>query len=134
MYQPYYQQSFQQPMPDFLRAQYQQTPQAPQQTDERIWVSSPAAADAYLMAPNSFVRLWDSSRPVFYEKRSDGSGRPYMETYEYKRKDSTPQEAAPSVDYTARFSKIEERLTALERSKDEGIHAEPQPERDVEAV
>lgn len=133
MYQPYYQQPFTQQMPDFLRAQYQQTPQQ-QQTDERIWVSSPAAADAYLMAPNSFVRLWDSSRPVFYEKRSDGSGRPYMETYEYKRSDAAPQEKAPSVDYTERFSKIEERLTALERSKDESIHAEHRPEGNAETV
>lgn len=127
MYQPYYQQFQQQPMPDFLRSQYQQAPQQ-QSTDERIWVSSPAAADAYLMAPNSFVRLWDSSRPVFYEKRSDASGRPYMEVYEYSRKDMQAQEKAPATDYTDRFKSIEERLSALERSRNE---SDEQPDADV---
>lgn len=126
MYQPYYQ-PFQQQMPDFLRSQYQQSPQQ-QSTDERIWVSSPAAADAYLMAPNSFVRLWDSSRPVFYEKRSDASGRPYMEVYEYSRKDMQAQEKAPATDYTDRFKSIEERLSALERSRNE---SDEQPDADV---
>lgn len=128
MYQPYYQPFQQQPMPDFLRSQYQQAPQQ-QSTDERIWVSSPAAADAYLMAPNSFVRLWDSSRPVFYEKRSDASGRPYMEVYEYSRKDMQAQEKAPATDYTDRFKSIEERLSALERSHNESD--EKQPDADV---
>ena len=128
MYQPYYQPFQQQPMPDFLRSQYQQAPQQ-QSTDERIWVSSPAAADAYLMAPNSFVRLWDSSRPVFYEKRSDASGRPYMEVYEYSRKDMQAQEKAPATDYTDRFKSIEERLSALERSRNESD--ENQPDADV---
>ena len=71
------------------------------------------------MAPNSFVRLWDSSRPVFYEKRSDASGRPYMEVYEYSRKDMQVQEKAPVTDYTDRFKSIEERLSALERSRNE---------------
>ncbi len=128
MYQPYYQPFQQQPpMPDFLRSQYQQSPQQ-QSTDERIWVSSPAAADAYLMAPNSFVRLWDSSRPVFYEKRSDASGRPYMEVYEYSRKDMQAQEKAPATDYTDRFKSIEERLSALERSRNE---SDEQPDADV---
>ena len=127
MYQPYYQPFQQQSMPDFLRSQYQQAPQQ-QSTDERIWVSSPAAADAYLMAPNSFVRLWDSSRPVFYEKRSDASGRPYMEVYEYSRKDMQAQEKAPATDYTDRFKSIEERLSALERSRNE---SDEQPDADV---
>lgn len=128
MYQPYYQPFQQQQMPDFLRSQYQQAPQQ-QSTDERIWVSSPAAADAYLMAPNSFVRLWDSSRPVFYEKRSDASGRPYMEVYEYSRKDMQAQEKTPATDYTDRFKSIEERLSALERSRNESD--EKQPDADV---
>ena len=112
MYQPYYQPFQQQQMPDFLRSQYQQAPQQ-QSTDERIWVSSPAAADAYLMAPNSFVRLWDSSRPVFYE---------------YSRKDMQAQEKAPATDYTDRLKSIEERLSALERSRNE---SDEQPDADA---
>lgn len=59
-----------------------------QPTDERIWVQGQNAAEAYLVAANGFVRLWDSSKPVFYEKRADASGRPSMEMFEYKRKGS----------------------------------------------
>lgn len=87
--------------------------------DERIWVQGEGAAQAYLVAPNSFVRLWDSQSPVFYEKRADQSGRPYMETYEYKRKDQqTPSreipQSVPSVDYEEKIKALEARIEALE--------------------
>lgn len=53
--------------------------------DERIWVTNQSAAEAYLVASNGFVRLWDSSCNKFYEKSADYSGRPYpMKVYEYK--------------------------------------------------
>lgn len=71
------------PYPDQLqnlRQQYQQPSQ-----DERIWVQGEDAARAYLVVANGFVRLWDSTRSVFYEKRADGTGRPFMETYEYSK-------------------------------------------------
>lgn len=131
MFQQQYFQPYQ--MPDFMR-QAQTVPQmqqTPQQQDERIWVSSPAAADAYLMAPNSFVRLWDSSAPVFYEKRSDAAGRPYMEAYEYKRKDmqASPQTQS-TPDYSDKIKTIEERLTALER----GTHDADKPDGNAESV
>lgn len=90
--------------------------------DERIWVQGEGSAQAYLVAPNSFVRLWDSSQAVFYEKRADASGRPYMETFEYKRKGSAiPSEAVlPSdggIDYGAKIKALEARLDALEGGK-----------------
>lgn len=64
---------------------YQQsTAQIPQ--DERIWVQNEISAEAYLVAPNGFVRLWDSSKPIFYEKRADATGRPYpIEAFEYTK-------------------------------------------------
>lgn len=77
--------------------------------DERIWVQNETSAEAYLVAPNSFVRLWDSQRPVFYEKRADASGRPFpMETFEYKRK----QAQTPLIDENT-TSAIEEQIEAL---------------------
>lgn len=86
--------------------------QQPQQQDERIWVQNRGAADSYLMAPNSFVRLWDSQRPVFYEKRSDASGRPSMEVYEYKQ--MVVEENLQPVGNSDRLDAIERRLAALE--------------------
>ena len=75
--------------------------------DERIWVQGEGAAQAYLVAPNSFVRLWDSTKPVYYEKRADQTGRPYMETYEYKRLGNQEPED--------RIRMLEERIARLER-------------------
>lgn len=62
------------------------TQQQPQiQQDERIFVSNQQAAEAYIVAANSFVRLWDSSQPRFYEKSADYTGRPMaIKIYEYK--------------------------------------------------
>lgn len=60
--------------------------------DERIWVTNQQAAEAYLVAANSFVRLWDSSQPRFYEKSADCTGRPMaMKVYEYKEVSAMPQ-------------------------------------------
>lgn len=60
--------------------------------DERIWVSNQQSAESYLVAANSFVRLWDSSRPVFYEKSADCTGRPMqMKVYEYKEVSAMPE-------------------------------------------
>lgn len=36
-----------------------------QSNDERIWVQGKNAAEAYLVAANGFVRLWDSNGQVF---------------------------------------------------------------------
>lgn len=92
--------------------------------DERIWVSNQQAAESFLVSPSSFVRLWDSSKPVFYEKRADMTGRPMpMEIYEYSR--VLPQTATSddgmdkiSIDeINARFEEISSRIEALENKK-----------------
>lgn len=88
--------------------------------DERIWVPSAAAAEAYPIAANGFVRLWHSTQPIFYEKSADGAGRPFpMIAYEYKLMgtDAEQQPAPAEVhDYEPRFKSLEERLEALEKA------------------
>lgn len=121
-----FQQQYGQPQTNFNPIS-SQLPQAGTQMsvpnqDERIWVQGEGAAQAYLVAPNAFVRLWDSQSPVFYEKRADQSGRPYMETYEYKRKDmQAPSPAVsqqtPAIDYEAKIKALEARIEALEGGK-----------------
>lgn len=85
----------------------QQTPQ-----DDRIWVQSKQAAEAYLVAPGGFVRLWDSNTNVFYEKRTDASGRPLpLDEYEYTKKQalvSTP------TDYSKELKELTDRVKSLE--------------------
>lgn len=105
--------------------------------DERVWVPNREAADAYLMAPNSFVRLWNSSVPEFYEKRTDASGRPYTETFEYKRKEQispqnlTQDEQSESV-LAKKIDGIEKRLAALEGERNVSeSHADDEPVQSV---
>ena len=92
--------------------------------DERIWVQNATSAEAYLLAPNGFVRLWDSSKPVFYEKRADATGRPLpMDAYEYKRisaQVSTQVDETSKLsfdDINAKIDAINARIDALEKTK-----------------
>lgn len=109
-YQPYQQPQYQ------MQPQYQ-APQQTQPQDERIWVQNATAAEAYLVAPNSFVRLWDSSKPVFYEKKADMTGRPYpIEAYEYTKVTAAQQvQQSNAIDYSGEISALKRRIEALER-------------------
>lgn len=110
-YQSYnYNQMIQQPMP-----------QTPQQADERIWVQNETSAEAYLVAPNGFVRLWDSGKNRFYEKKADNSGRPYpMEVFEYKKISpiSAPLQSDSAIDYAEEIKALKERILALEKKEE----------------
>ena len=98
-----------------------QAPSYQLQTDERIWVQNEQSAEAYLVAPNSFVRLWDAQKPIFYEKRADASGRPLpLEVYEYtKRQRTMPTEALVNaeglIDYKKDLEALTRRIEALEK-------------------
>ena len=91
MYNYYQPMNFRQQMP------MQQMPAMPQQMmpqqEETLYVPNEQAAESYLMAPNSFVRLWDANQQVFYEKRTDPQGRPFpMEKYTYAKAVEKPVE------------------------------------------
>lgn len=95
-YQNQYQSYFQQ-FPQYQQ-QMQQSPQpAPppmaQQTGGIIWVGSAQEADAYLMAPNSAVTLWDRNVPAVYLKTTDASGKPSMTIYDLVER--TPRPVTP---------------------------------------
>lgn len=132
MYNTYYQ-------PQMMAPNYRQPqftpmpPQIPQPQEETLYVPNEQAAEAYLMAPNSFVRLWDANRPVFYEKRTDPQGRPFpMEKYEYykatEKPAEQPAEAVPNLreqfvtreEFDALRVKIEAHRDNRERGKQNG--------------
>lgn len=119
-FQPNY---FQPQMPIGQPPAPMQQPQASQ--DDRIWVASESAAEAFLVAANGFVRLWDSNKPVFYEKRADMSGRPMpLVTYEYKIRDAAAPDAV-RAGFEQRLCAVEECLNQLtEGSKHEVKKAE----------
>ena len=107
--------------------QYQQPAQQSNSQDERIWVQGQGAAEAYLVAPNSFVRLWDSQQAVFYEKRADQTGKPYMDVFEYKRKGAQEPLKAETEnnvpDYMKEIESLKKRIKALE---DKEVHEDVQ--------
>lgn len=101
-----------------IQQQQIQQPQVQQMVDERIWVANEQAADSYLVAPNSLVRLWDSNKNIFYEKRADATGRLYpMEAYEYRKIEANRPKEAPAFDYRKELDSLNERLLVLEGVK-----------------
>lgn len=126
-YQPNYQSGgfyppnyFQPTMPMGQPAQTQTAPQ-----DDRIWVASEAAADVYQMVPGGFVRLWDSNKPVFYEKRADMTGRPMpLVAYEYKIRDANAAPEAVSAGFEQRLTDLEEKVRQLAETKRQNVKAE----------
>lgn len=115
-YYPQFNQSMYQP-----QMQQQTVQQAPQPlVDERIWVANEQAAEAYLIAPNSLVRLWDSNKNVFYEKKADATGRLYpMECFKYEKINTNKpiENNSEAIDYRKELDSLNERLLILERSK-----------------
>lgn len=115
IYQPggYYPQNYYpQPAQQIPMGQPTAPMQGPQ--DDRIWVSSESAAESFIVTANGFVRLWDSNKPVFYEKRTDSQGRPMpLVAYEYKIRDSGPAPEALSAGFEQRLSAVEEKLKKM---------------------
>lgn len=93
------------------QAQQMSTPNS----DERIWVQSEAQAEMYLVAPSSFVRLWNINEPIFYEKSCDAMGRPMpMVTYRYEKITNTTNETNALLD---KLDALEVRINALENKE-----------------
>ena len=90
-YQPMYQQPMYQPQP-------QNT-----QPSSLMWVGSYAEAQAYPVAPNNAVALWDSSSPAIYLKQADASGRPTLRVYDIvERTESVPAKDGKVIDYATK--------------------------------
>ncbi len=130
-YNPYqfqnpYQQMYGQPIPDQLqqyRQPYQmqnQPVQQPQQQSAMVWVRNRMEADAYPVAPNTAIALWDMNAPVVYKKETDVSGRPIIKAFQLVEVTDTPQQANFSGgDFVTRqeFQAFVDSLTAQSSGK-----------------
>lgn len=109
-YQQNYQQNYNQARPFMNQVQNTFTPNNTPQ-DERIWVQNETSAEAYLLAPNGFVRLWDSSQPRFYEKSADCTGRPMpLKTFEYKEIVASPEPQAMNFVSNEEFTEFKDQV------------------------
>lgn len=109
-------------MNNFANNQPMYAQQTPPMTDERIWVTNQQAAEAYLVAANSFVRLWDSSQPRFYEKSADCTGRPMaMKIYEYQEVSAMPQPQVVNFVSTEEFTEFKNKVNDFINSFDEEV-------------
>lgn len=75
-YYPFPQQTFYQPQ---IQQPQMQTPLNAQQI---IWVNNEAEAQAYPVAPNNAVALWDSQKAAIYLKQADATGKPTFKAYD----------------------------------------------------
>lgn len=120
--QPFYQQPLRQQMPQPVQQPMQQPMQ--QSTDDRIFVPNEAAANAYMVVPGGFVRLWDSNQQVFYEKQAGADGRQYpMMTYDYKLRQAAAPAAAQDMTDFVRRSELDELKKQIEALRGENHDA-----------
>lgn len=139
-------------------SQYQQmspTPMSgtlPQQNSPFIWIQGGvASANAYQVAPNNTVVLWDSGEQVIYIKSADIQGKPSMRILDYTIRSEAPKTAQNALSGTNTQTPTREDLNALQGQIDalkqqiERMSNEPtvqpvskpkrkQPDADVSAV
>lgn len=113
---------FNQPMQ--FNAQPQQMPQNATQSAGSgfMWVNNIDEAQAYIVAPNSAVQLWDKNSPCVYLKSADSTGKPTMQIFdlvERKTAQNATQEPTEGNDYVLRseFDELKAKVDALMAKK-----------------
>lgn len=78
--------------------------QQPAAQSSMIWVSGLAEAQAFPVAPNNAVALWEQSGKTLYLKSADATGKPGMRIYDLTERTETAQKASDvkSVDYATK--------------------------------
>lgn len=101
--------------------QYQQmspTPMSgtlPQQNSPFIWIQGGvASANAYQVAPNNTVVLWDSGEQVIYIKSADMQGKPSMRILDYTIRSEAPKTAQNALSGTDAQIPTRDEINALQ--------------------
>ena len=132
-YQPNYY-GYQQQMQQAPQTQVQGTQMslANQQTPIQsgiLWVTSEQEAQAYPVAPNNAVALWDSSAPAVYIKQADASGKPVLKVYDLTERTEAPRSASkPHGDIEALRKEVNDEVARLWAAVDE-IKGKAEPPR-----
>lgn len=94
-YQPMYQQGYQQPAPTVQQTQQQSFSPNPSGI---LWVSGLMEAQAYPLAPNSAVALWEKSGKTIFLKQADATGKPSMTVYDLVERTDSNQNSNNATD------------------------------------
>ena len=79
-----------------------------------LWVANEQEAQAYPVAPNNAVALWDSTSPAVYIKQADASGKPVLKIYDLVERTETPRSASkPLGDVGALRAEVQGEISAL---------------------
>lgn len=111
---PYQQTQPQQPVQQQM--QYTPTYTANNSTSSLIWVKGRMEAEAYPVAPNGAVALWDQETPSIYLKKADASGKPTIVAYDLVERTDKTQTA--EVEYASK-NELAEAKEDLESIKTE---------------
>lgn len=112
--------------PNYYQNPYAQVPQQYQsqqiQTNGIIWVGSDSEADAYPIAPNNAVVMWNRSLPIVYIKQADASGRPTIKSYDLVERvkndsDSATSAKGDAVQAYATKKEVKDAVDAIEAVK-----------------
>lgn len=85
-------------------------------TSSLIWVKGRMEADAYPVAPNGAVALWDQENPCIYLKKADASGKPSLVVYDLVERADKP--SAPEAEFASKVD-LEDAKADLESIKTE---------------
>lgn len=92
-YPNYYTPTIYQPqMPQVLQTQQPQIQQP--QTSGIIWISGLMEAQAYPIAPNNAVALWEKSGKTIYLKQADATGKPSITIYDLVERTESAQDGS----------------------------------------
>ena len=89
-------------------------------TTGRLWVKGEKEAEAYPVAPNNAVDLWDSDNSTVYFKQTDASGRATMKIYDLIEREAEGREVeeyATRADMAALLKSLDGVKADLEKLK-----------------
>lgn len=105
-YQSYYPPLYQPQMPQIQPAQQPQVQQP--QTSGIIWISGLMEAQAYPIAPNNAVALWEKSGKTIYLKQADATGKPSITIYDLVERVESAQDVSSEASKPVNYATKEE--------------------------
>lgn len=83
-----------------------------------VWVDGIDEANAFYVAPNNSVPLWDKNSPTIYKKSADSTGRQTMQIFDLVERQQKPTEN-PDFVLRTEFEELKAKIDKLTEANDE---------------